>query len=252
MLSQKAEQFLVELRFYLISKGKKDKEIEEIIDELEIHLTEAEANGKNIDQIIGNSPKEYMKSIGQQMPIDVKELITLIPVFLLTVLAYSTLPSAISGTFALSSNHLIFGSIASIIVLIINGIFFFKWMPKLFQSTWLVVTIYFLTFSLTTGIFVAFHFWNGKHEASTIFVATPMQNTIILIICIIVVIGCSLYFKSWITFLVAVYISLEPILRQVLPPHINENTTYMIYAAIISVVVVGVALFFLFKKKKTA
>jgi uncharacterized membrane-anchored protein len=45
MVPKKAEQFLVELRFYLMSKGKNDQEINEITEELEVHLMEAEAEG---------------------------------------------------------------------------------------------------------------------------------------------------------------------------------------------------------------
>ena len=67
MVSKQAEQFLVELRMYLISKGKNDQEINEITEELEVHLMEAEAAGKDVSHIIGDSPKNYMKSIGESM-----------------------------------------------------------------------------------------------------------------------------------------------------------------------------------------
>jgi uncharacterized membrane-anchored protein len=59
MLSNKSERFLVELRMHLMSKGKNDNEINEITEELEDHLLQAEAEGKDVTHIVGESPKEY-------------------------------------------------------------------------------------------------------------------------------------------------------------------------------------------------
>lgn len=57
MLSMKSEQFLVELRMYLLQRGKKDEDINGIVEELEVHLIEAENKGKSVDTIIGKKPK---------------------------------------------------------------------------------------------------------------------------------------------------------------------------------------------------
>lgn len=56
MISKESEQLLIELRLYLISKGKNDKEINEITEELEVHLAETESEGKDVTKIIGESP----------------------------------------------------------------------------------------------------------------------------------------------------------------------------------------------------
>lgn len=66
-LSQESNRFIEDLRVYLYSSGKKESEIHEIIEELEVHLFEAEANGKSIKQVVGNSPKLYMQSISKEM-----------------------------------------------------------------------------------------------------------------------------------------------------------------------------------------
>ena len=62
-LSTQSRDFLDNLRTYLFASGKNEHEISEIVEELEIHLNEAESNGKSIEDIVGNSPQEYMKSL---------------------------------------------------------------------------------------------------------------------------------------------------------------------------------------------
>ncbi|MDI3412093.1 MULTISPECIES: hypothetical protein [Bacillus] len=69
-LSDKSKLFLENLRLYLFSSGKNLDEIEEIVEELEVHLTEAEKSGKPIEKIIGKSPKEYMEMVSNEMVID--------------------------------------------------------------------------------------------------------------------------------------------------------------------------------------
>src|SRR5699024_4985379 len=73
ILSKEAEQFVQNLRTYLIVSGKDEQEIEEIIEELEDHLQEAEKDNKSISSIIGQSPAQYMESISKEMKTNVKD-----------------------------------------------------------------------------------------------------------------------------------------------------------------------------------
>lgn len=75
MLSKESEQFLSNLRAYLLTSGKKESEILEIVDELESHLQEAEENGKSVQDIVGQSPAAYMESIRDEMKTDVRSAI---------------------------------------------------------------------------------------------------------------------------------------------------------------------------------
>ncbi len=61
-----------ELRVYLFSSGKKEDEIDEIVEELEVHLLEAEEQGKPIEKVVGDSPKAYMEQLSSVMDIDTK------------------------------------------------------------------------------------------------------------------------------------------------------------------------------------
>ena len=111
MLSKQADQFMIELRMYLMSKGKNDKEINEVIDELNDHLLQAEAEGKSIKDITGESPRAYMKSIGQEMGFDVRQFLSLVPFTALLIIAYLCFTPAILGDFSLSKMG-VWGAIA--------------------------------------------------------------------------------------------------------------------------------------------
>ncbi|WP_339164155.1 hypothetical protein [Siminovitchia sp. FSL W7-1587] len=63
MLSDKSKAFIENLRLYLVTSGKKQKEINELIDELKVHLIEAEKQGKSIDEMIDCTPEQYMNSL---------------------------------------------------------------------------------------------------------------------------------------------------------------------------------------------
>jgi uncharacterized membrane-anchored protein len=151
MLSKKSEQFLTELRLFLISKGKNDNEINEITEELEVHLLEAEAAGKDVSHIIGESPKQYMKSIGESMKTDFRQLAVLVPMAVLLLAAYISLGPAIEGKFSLSFSIIWIAISTGILSLIISGLLLFKVLPKFFHSKWgYILTIG--TFLLMTGL----------------------------------------------------------------------------------------------------
>ena len=79
--SKKSQEFTENLRLYLFSSGKNPDEIEDIVNQLEDHLFEAEKKGKPIEKIIGKSPKEYMKMVSNEMAIDYQTWFTYICFF---------------------------------------------------------------------------------------------------------------------------------------------------------------------------
>ena len=82
----------------MFSSGKNDQEIKEITEELEVHLYEAELNGKSIDRIIGVSPKEYMMSISTEMKTDYKAWAKYIPLIIIGAMSFSVLGDLLQGT----------------------------------------------------------------------------------------------------------------------------------------------------------
>ena len=248
MLSKKSEQFLVELRMYLISKGKNDAEMISVIEELEDHLLQAEADGKSIETIVGNSPKAYMKSIGESMRLDFRQLARLFPMAIILIAAYITLPYAIWGDFALSPAILFFIFIGSFLGLGMFGLFMFKGAPKLFHSKWKFYLIYSLTYSFVTGgMILAFLWWN-KQEFEPTFVATPFQNILIIIACIAIFILSAIYMKTWINIIAPTFIAFLSVTSHfVLNGNIKESTFIAIYVGLFLLTAI---IYFIFRKSK--
>jgi hypothetical protein len=250
MVSKQAEQFLVELRMYLISKGKNDQEINEITEELEVHLMEAEAAGKDVSHIIGESPKKYMKSIGESMKTDYRQIAGLVPLMILLLSAYFSIGPAIEGTFSLSQGTIWSVVIISVIGILIYGLFLFKAMPKLIQSKWKYV-LFIVTFLAVTNVMVSFLFWYNAQDFETVFVASPAQNNWIIVLCAVIFIGAALYTKTWFTVLIPLFISMGSIATRFIPEEANNDPLYITMTILAFLLAAAVAItIFLIQRKK--
>src|SRR5690625_6216502 len=121
-LSTQSEDFLDNLRLYLFSSGKKPNDIQEIVEELEVHLYEAEQKGKPIEKIIGKSPKEYMEMVSDEMSLDYPSWIKYILLIVIGSFSFKILPDVLNGNLAYTvleiSGHIIIAAIfiASILI----------------------------------------------------------------------------------------------------------------------------------------
>lgn len=251
MLSKKSEQFIVELRMFLFSKGKNDADIISIIEELEDHLLQAEADGKSMESIVGNSPKAYMKSIGESMPLDFCELAGLIPMTILLIAAYISLPFTILGQFALSPIILVVVVIGSILGFGLFGFFLVKGIPKLLHSTWKTFFgISIINVVVTSGMVLGFLWWDKQGFKPT-FVATSFQNKMILVVCIAIFIISAIYMKSWINIIIPAFVAFTAIINiLVVDTDIKESTIITIYIGLF--LFIGIIYFFFRKSKKSS
>ncbi|RNF40077.1 HAAS domain-containing protein [Planococcus salinus] len=125
VLTKESEEFIANLKMYLMTSGKNDKEIEDIAEELRAHLEDAESRGKTLDSVTGGSPESYLKNISEEMKTDYFGVIKALPMFILLVAAYFITGSAIRGDLSFSLLKLIaFPSIAALGVA--GYIFFFR------------------------------------------------------------------------------------------------------------------------------
>ncbi|ANU15879.1 NADH dehydrogenase [Planococcus maritimus] len=252
MLSAKSEQFLIELRMYLMQRGKSDEDIQGIVDELESHLIESEKNGKSVESIVGKDPKQYMKSIGASLPVATKELMILIPATLLVILAYLAYVPALSEDFKLSQTVL-WGIIPVVISLIVYSSLIFKMLPKLHAKP---VKQGIIAVAVSTGVigfWVAFYLWMVPETASAYFTATAEQNYVILAICVVIFIAYALYTKSWITIVVAALMSAGPLAENWIPQEVNEDPAYIVLAIGVFVLIgIAIVWFLMSKRHKTA
>lgn len=123
-LSKKSEEFIANVRMYLMTSGKNEREIDEIAEELEDHLSELERRGESIDRITGGSPKEYLASLEREMDNDYAGWFKYVPAFLLSFAAFSAMGPAIRGEFSLNLIQLIGYPIVAVLVIVLyRGMF---------------------------------------------------------------------------------------------------------------------------------
>ena len=103
-----------------------------------------------------------------------------------------------------------------------------------------------IAYLLLTGFFVLVFLF----DKDPFFVATPLQNHLILIGCIAVFIIFSLYAKSWLSIIIPFFMSLGPLTARFIPKDMNEDPFYITLAVIFSILITIVILYFLFRKGK--
>ncbi|UOE55914.1 hypothetical protein LIT38_02465 [Bacillus sp. CMF12] len=249
MVSKESEQFLTELRFYLMSKGKNDDEINEITEELEVHLMEAEADGKDVSYIIGDSPKQYMKSIGESMSTDYRQMAGLVPLMILLLGAYVSVGPAIEGNFSLSKGMLWIAIIAGSIAVGAYSLLIFRVLPKFLHSKWSAVLLLGASVAMT-GLMVMILLWNQKQGFEPIFTATPFQNNVIVAVCAVIFIVSAIYTKTWFTIIIPLFLSVGPIANRFIPQDVNEDPTYILYTLIAFVIIAAFMIFIFMAKRK--
>ncbi|WP_223831585.1 hypothetical protein [Bacillus swezeyi] len=67
MLSKDMQQVLDDVRIYLLSAGKSDREIKGIMDELTVHAEEGETDGKVLGKFSENPSKGYVQEISKEL-----------------------------------------------------------------------------------------------------------------------------------------------------------------------------------------
>ncbi|WP_339228591.1 DUF1129 family protein [Oceanobacillus sp. FSL K6-2867] len=205
-LSKKSKQFLENLRVYLFSTGKKEKEIDEIVEELEDHLMQAEQNGKSIEHIIGQSPKYYMELLASEMPIDVKAWMKYIPMILFGAFSFTIVQDLFEGTLAYSLLE-IFGFLIISVLFLASISLAFRYIAGKNLSSRKQFVILYPVALLPLALFFGLIFLNKQ-------VTTPLINfgligTIIIgIVTVIFIIGISIWSKTWVLPIVLAFVTL--------------------------------------------
>lgn len=118
-LSKKSRDFLDDLSVYLISSGKSETEVKDIVSELEDHLLEAEQAGKDVDDVIGQSPKSYMQYIGREMAFDKKGFMKIIAMIILNLFAYIIIGNFIQGEMTFSTIQMVGFPLVALLFLLV-------------------------------------------------------------------------------------------------------------------------------------
>ncbi|MGG0720586.1 hypothetical protein ABE096_23910 [Robertmurraya massiliosenegalensis] len=195
MLSTKSEEFIDNLRMYLMISGKNEREIKELIGELQDHLIEVEKSGRSIEDIIDQSPEQYMSSLKKEMKTDYKSLIKFLPIFLLSVIAYFLMGPAIRGEFELNLIQ-----VGGLPIIALFGLAIYVYFlqqagkkqyskKKFFIGGMIASAIVTLT---TILILVA-----SKIIVDPFFIGNTIADIIVIVICCCIFIMIAIWSKAW-------------------------------------------------------
>lgn len=205
-LSEKSKAFLENLRLYLFSKGKNSAEIEDIIEELEVHLLEAEKSGKPIEKIIGKSPKEYMEMVSDEMAIDYRTWIKYIAFIILGSFSFTIFRDLLKGSLSYSVLEIV-GHIAIGIIFIISVFTGFKYISTTNQSITKQGLILFAITILPFALFVGLIYLNRAIETPIIYFGHT-GSLIFGAITALFIIGLSFWAKTWILIIIVMLLTL--------------------------------------------
>ncbi|MGE7118994.1 DUF1129 family protein [Peribacillus sp. NPDC046944] len=219
-LSKKSQSFLENLKVYLFSSGKEDDDVDAIVEELKDHLIEAEARGKTVDDIVGESPEQYMKQLSNEMTTNRRSLFKFMLLIIFGALSYSILTNAVKGHLSYSLFEIIGFFIVSLICIIaIGSVFKFVAVNSLSRKK--EYALYSLVSVLPIVLFVGFMYVNRLIE-------TPMFHfgSIGIIIAVILaftfLIGVSLWAKTWVVPIILALLVLPDFLFKYI--HVNSDT----------------------------
>ncbi|WP_445488130.1 HAAS domain-containing protein [Niallia sp. 03133] len=244
-ISKESRGFLEDLRLYLFSSGKNEKETEEIIGELEDHLYEAEKNGKNIEDIIGKTPKEYMAQLAKEMSFDFKAVLKYIPIIVLGGFSYILMGDALHGGIKYSLLDIVGYLFIFLLTLFLTAVLF-----KYVASNEISKTKEWLIFGLVgitpTTLFVALMYLDRYYYTPVIQFGT-VGNIIAIVFSILIFIGISIWSKTWISIILPIILFLPEILIN--KTSVQESTK-LIVIGILFPVCMGIYFLIIRKKEK--
>lgn len=244
-LSKKSKEFLGNLRLYLFSSGKNSDEIEDIVTELEFHLSEAEENGKSIEKIIGKSPKEYMEMVSNEMVIDYRTWVKYICLIIFGSFFITIFPDLLGGNLSYSVLDII-GYIVISIIFIASVFTEFKHSSATNHSSivqWLILAGIAI---LPIILFIGLTYLNRVISTPIIHFGI-MSSLIVGVIAILVILGICIWAKSWTLAIVTTLLTLPDYLLNM--SSLNYETQ-LILSLIITFGGIAIYLWISFKLEK--
>jgi len=209
-LSKKSEDFLDNLRIFLFASGKNDREVNEIVGELEDHLILAEKNGKTVDDVIGESPKEYMKQIAGEMGNDYKTWMKYIPMIILGVFSYVILGDDARGGIHYTYMEL-FGYPVVTLFLLLLSLAFYKFMASHQFSKSKAIMLYALLSVISVGSYLCILLLKNAFGQAVVNFGVA-GNITAAAISYLFLIGISIWSKTWFSILIPVMLYLPELI----------------------------------------
>lgn len=213
-LSVESRNFLEDLKIYLVSSGKDSKEIEDIVNELEVHLIEAEGSGKSVDQVIGQSPGEYMAKISREMPTDFSSLFKHMLLITFGGFSFTIIKDLLKGPLSYSLIELIgYVSIAVLFIIVLMG--GLKYLSAHKVSRDKQAMAYYTIGLFPIILFVAMYLLNRQIKTPVIHFGIT-RTAIIGVITVLFLIAVSLWAITWSIFILVGLVTLPDALLRLM------------------------------------
>ncbi|MCT2535511.1 hypothetical protein NC661_21245 [Aquibacillus koreensis] len=244
-ISTQSKEFLENLRLYLFSSGKNETEIEEIVGELADHLSEAEAHGKNVDDIIGGTPKAYMEQIASEMSLDLRSWLKYIPVLIIGVFAYDLLGSALRGGIEYSLLTL-GGNIFILLLFLSLTVVIFKYVASKKLSKTKEYALFAILGFTPMILFFGLIFLDRYVETPS-YKFSSTGNMIAIIVAILAFIVISVWGKTWISIILPLFLFLPEFIMNI--TDVQEELK-LIISGIVVPLCIGIYFFIALKLEK--
>ena len=198
MLSREARKFLLDMRLFLTAKSVKESDIENFLEDAELHLIEGESEGKSVEDIFGSSPKEYAHELVKVMEKDRRETWKQIGFTVMNIVSFWIIASILivnNGMLQISLIQCI-GYSFSFILVVIGSNFLLRKMTFVtsFTKTW---------FSMWSLVMIAPMFLLGAVTILDVIYPTKMltftevQSYIVSGGIFIITVTINIYFEGW-------------------------------------------------------
>ncbi|HDR3903759.1 DUF1129 domain-containing protein [Bacillus cereus group sp. N18] len=203
-VSKEGEEFLIDTKVYLITKGIKEEDVDAFLEDAELHLIEGEKKGKTVSDIFGDSPKEYAEELVKEMEKDKSGSIKSILGMIIGIGGYWLLTNILfespNHEFTLTNVQLI-GYPIVLMITIVDIIFAFK--MSSFKSKIKEFSIIYVAALLPILLLVLLMFMN-KWYGTPVLQLTTIQSYILAGIVLLVLLIGEAYILGWIGMLVVI------------------------------------------------
>lgn len=227
ILSEESREFVDHLRLYLLTSGRNEAEVEEITEELEDHLLEAEQEGKSTEHITGKSPETYIKELAGEMPLDKKQIAGWIQGFILGIVAFLLLGDALEGELSYSLLELIGYPVIALLYLgaIISS---FRYVSSKRPTKKKEFTFYAVISSGFMLLFMGLFFMDQMLSIPAVWTAGPTAEGVILVLSALTLAALSWKWKSFFLVFVALVYYVPPLLMEA--AGVQADTSLMVEA----------------------
>ncbi|PGM94831.1 DUF1129 domain-containing protein [Bacillus cereus] len=203
-VSKEGEKFLIDTKVYLITKGIKEADLDAFLEDAELHLIEGEQEGKTVNDIFGDSPKEYAEELAKEMEKDKGGSIKTILGMIIGIGGYWLLTNILfespNHEFTLTNVQLI-GYPIVLMITIVGIVFAFK--MSSFKSKIKEFSIIYVAALLPILLLVLLMFMN-KWYGTPVLQLTTMQSYILAGVILLVLLIGEAYMLGWIGILAVI------------------------------------------------